>query len=91
MKHVTGHRSDTVVQGYIDKSNLTKEISANAISIDLIEIDDETPISTLISNNIKKRKFANFSGHPNISSNMGSIDLSGAQFHGNVYLFESKK
>eukprot|EP01035_Chromulina_nebulosa_P019217 gene19217-25068_t len=91
MKNVTGQHSDTVVQGYIHKSNLTKEISANAISIDPIETDDETPISTLISNNMKKRKFANYSGYPNVSSNMGSIDLSGAQFHGEVYLFESKK
>jgi len=33
IKALTGHKSDTVVQGYIDRSKVQRDLVANAVSI----------------------------------------------------------
>jgi hypothetical protein len=55
LKNLSGHKSDTVVQGYINDSVPMKETTANAVSIDSGKLLS-SPAVTTSSSGIKKRK-----------------------------------
>jgi len=61
IKSTTGHKSDTVVQGYIDNSMVQKRISADALSV----------------GKSKKRKFADENLPPQNSSPQIVYNISG--------------
>ena len=58
IKTMSGHKSDTVVQGYIDKSDVMKRTCADASQL------DEKILPTLTDNHVRKKVVQNGSPEP---------------------------
>ena len=70
IKLVTGHKSDTIVQGYIDQSSTMKQRTADILSLDGPQTDsdgipirkrtrDDSPLPHTVMRSIEKREVGN--------------------------------
>lgn len=79
IKALTGHKSDTVVQGYIDRSAHMQNVTAQAVAI--------SSSSSSSSTTSKRVKIDNDISYPSYNIN---VNVSGT-FSGNMSLFSSTK
>ena len=62
MKQVTGHRSDTVVQGYIDDSSMARFSSARMLAVSSSTVNDTRTTQQAFSSDATSRQHNNFCG-----------------------------
>jgi hypothetical protein len=90
MKTLTGHKSDTVIQGYIDKSDVMKNTVATAVSIQKKTYEQTVQLSSASSSSDhqhkRQRTDEDSSSPANLPHNI-SICLTNSTIQGNFSLF----